>query len=171
MATNSGILGKSHGQKSLVGYHPRGCKRVGRNLSAKQQLVVVQLLSCVQLLQPCGLQTIRLLCPWDFPGMNSGVNCHFFLQGIFSTQGSNLDLLNSRQILYHLSYQGSGKRCRFSKAVLKSRRSTSALSLFPPGRFPEALGISQMLSDWLKQEKFPRYLSKGTAFYFVSIPE
>ena len=41
MATNSGILGKSHGQKSLVGYLPRGRKRVGRNLAAKQQLVVV----------------------------------------------------------------------------------------------------------------------------------
>ena len=30
----------------------------------------------------------RLLCPWDFPGNNTGVGCHFFLQGIFPTQGS-----------------------------------------------------------------------------------
>ena len=29
------------------------------------------------------------------------------LQGIFPTQGSNLSLLHCRQILYHLSYQGS----------------------------------------------------------------
>ena len=40
-------------------------------------------------LQPYGLQPARLLCPWDFPGNNTGVGCHFLLQGIFPTQGSN----------------------------------------------------------------------------------
>ena len=34
-----------------------------------------------------------LLCPWDFPGKNTGVGCHFLLQGIVPTQGSNLHLL------------------------------------------------------------------------------
>ena len=41
--------------------------------------------------------------PWDFPGKNTGVGCHFLLQGIFLTQGSNSHLLLSctgRQILY-----------------------------------------------------------------------
>ena len=27
----------------------------------------------------------RLLCPWDFPGKNTGVGCHSLLQGIFQT--------------------------------------------------------------------------------------
>ena len=31
----------------------------------------------------------RLLYPWDFPGKNTGMGCHFFLQGISPTQGSN----------------------------------------------------------------------------------
>ena len=31
--------------------------------------------------------------PWDFPGKNTGVGCHFLLQGIFLTQGSNPCLL------------------------------------------------------------------------------
>ena len=31
----------------------------------------------------------RLLCPWNFPGKNTGVGCHALLQGIFPTQGSN----------------------------------------------------------------------------------
>ena len=35
------------------------------------------------------LQATGLLCPWDFPGKNSGVGCHALLQGIFLTQGSN----------------------------------------------------------------------------------
>jgi len=29
----------------------------------------------------------RLLCPGDPPGNNTGVGCHFLLQGIFLTQG------------------------------------------------------------------------------------
>ena len=41
------------------------------------------------------------LCPWDFPGKNTGVGCHFFLQGIFRTQESNLGLLHCKWILYH----------------------------------------------------------------------
>ena len=40
-----------------------------------------------------GLQPASLLCPWDSPGKNTGVNCHSLLQGIFLTQGSNLCLL------------------------------------------------------------------------------
>jgi len=35
---------------------------------------------------------MRLLCPWDSPGQNTGVCCHALLQGIFQTQGSNLTL-------------------------------------------------------------------------------
>ena len=35
---------------------------------------------------------------------------HSLLQGIFLTQGSNAGLLHSRQILYHLSHQGSPLR-------------------------------------------------------------
>ena len=34
-------------------------------------------------------------CPWDFPGKNNGVGCHFFLQG------SNPCVLVGRQTLYH----------------------------------------------------------------------
>ena len=43
-------------------------------------------------LQPYGLQPTRLLCPWDSPGKNTRVNCHFLLLGIFLTQGLNLHL-------------------------------------------------------------------------------
>ena len=49
----------------------------------------------------------RLLCPWDSPGKNTGVGCHFLLQRIFPTQGLNPDLLHCRQIPSHLSHQGS----------------------------------------------------------------
>ena len=41
----------------------------------------------------------RLLGPWDFPGKNTGVGCHFLLQGIFLTQGWNTSLF---PLLRHL---------------------------------------------------------------------
>ena len=44
-------------------------------------------------LWPYGLQPARLLCPWDFPGKNTGVGCPFLLQGIFLSQGLKLCLL------------------------------------------------------------------------------
>ena len=58
-------------------------------------------------LWPHGLQPTRLLCPWNSPGKNAGVGCHFFLQGIFPSQGSNPGLLHCRQTLYPLSHRGS----------------------------------------------------------------
>ena len=39
-------------------------------------------------LRPHGLGPTRLLCPWDSPGKNPGVGCHFLLQGIVPTQAS-----------------------------------------------------------------------------------
>ena len=56
-------------------------------------------------------RTARLLCPWNFPGKNTRLGCHSFLQGIFPTQGSNLGLLHCRQVLYHLNHQGSPGWC------------------------------------------------------------
>ena len=41
------------------------------------------------------------------PGRNNGVGCHVLLQGIFPTQESSPGLPHCRQILHHLSHQGS----------------------------------------------------------------
>ena len=57
-------------------------------------------------LRPHGLWPTRLLCPWDSPGKSTGVGCHYLLQGIFPTQGSNPGLPHCRQMLYRLSHQG-----------------------------------------------------------------
>ena len=68
---------------------------------------VYSLLSSVWLFVTPWLQPARLLCPWNSPGKNSGVDCHSHLQGIFPTQRSKLGLQNFRQILYCLSHQKS----------------------------------------------------------------
>ena len=38
--------------------------------------------SCPTLCDPPGLQPTRLPRPWDSPGKNTGVGCHFLLQGV-----------------------------------------------------------------------------------------
>ena len=70
------------------------------------------------------------LCSQDFLGKNTGVGCHFLLQGIFLTQGSNPCLLHWQADSSPLSHQGSpllGKQinrkkqvtCKFCSDILK----------------------------------------------------
>ena len=61
----------------------------------------------VILLRPQGLQLTRILCPWDFPGKNTGVCCHLLLQGIFVTQRLNPRLLQRQADFLPLTHQGS----------------------------------------------------------------
>ena len=53
-------------------------------------------------LRPHGLYS-----PCNSPGQDTGVGSLSLLQEVFPTQGSNPSLSHCRQILYHLSYQGS----------------------------------------------------------------
>ena len=50
--------------------------------------------SCLTLCDP--VDCTRPLGPWDSPGENTGVGCHFLLQGIFPTQGLNTGLPHCR---------------------------------------------------------------------------
>ena len=86
-------------------------------------------------LQSHGLQSVRLLCPWNSPGKNTGVGSHSLLQGIFLIQGLNQVsctasrfFLPSEPIIYNLLDMGfpdasSGKdstcQCRRHKRLRK----------------------------------------------------
>ena len=89
MATHSSILAPSPGDSSIL------CKSDSVSFSVVSNS-----------LQSMDCSPVRLLCPWDPPGKNTGVGHHSLLQGIFPTQGSNLGFPCCRQILYHLSHQG-----------------------------------------------------------------
>ena len=45
-------------------------------------------------LQPYGLYSSQLLCPWASPGKTTGVGCHTLLQWILPAQRSNADFLS-----------------------------------------------------------------------------
>ena len=63
--------------------------------------------SCPTLHDHMDMEPTRLLCSWNSPDKDTGVVCHFLLQGIFLNQWLNLSLLLCRQIYHHLSHQGS----------------------------------------------------------------
>ena len=85
----------------------------GRNFDCSNITVHMLGLSIVSdSLQPYGLWFTRLLCPWDYISKNTGVGCHFLLQGIFPTHGLNqglLYLLYCQADLYHLASWGVQK--------------------------------------------------------------
>ena len=56
-------------------------------------VVVVVAQSYLTLCDPMDCSPTRLFCPWNSPGRNTGVGCHFLLQEIFPEQGLNLHLL------------------------------------------------------------------------------
>ena len=58
--------------------------------------VKVKVKSCPTLCYPWTVVP-KLLRPWDSSGKNTGVGCHFLLQRIFLTQGSNPGFPHCRQ--------------------------------------------------------------------------
>ena len=87
----------------------RGLNAVYRALNSPS----AQATKCVLVVRLC--PTLCDLFDWGlrapvsigFSNKNTGVGCHFLLQGIFTTQGLIPQLLHCRQILYPLSHQGS----------------------------------------------------------------
>ena len=72
--------------------------------------------SCLTLCDPMDYAARQApLCSWNFPGKNTGVDCHFLLQGIFPRRSSlsrdqtqvSCISCSSRQILYQLYHLGS----------------------------------------------------------------
>ena len=61
--------------------------------------------SHIQLCETPWTVTCLAISPWDSPGKNTWVGCHFLSQGFFLIQGSNLCLLHCRKILYCINYQ------------------------------------------------------------------
>ena len=76
--------------------------------------------SCPTLVTPLDCNLSGSSVHGDSPGKNTGVGCHFLLQGISPTQESNPGLLHCRQILYRLSKIGAStkKERHFPTSVL-----------------------------------------------------
>ena len=92
-----------------------GLQRVGHDWATELNWTVSESLRLYR------LQPTRVFCPWDFPGKNTGMGCHFLLQGIFPTQESNSHLLHWQANSLPLSHQ----------EALKVERTDSNWGLLP----------------------------------------
>ena len=109
---------------------------------------------------PWAVACTRLLCAWDFLGKSTGVGCHFLLQGIFLTQGSNPGLPHCGQTLYHPSHQGSPFKSTLGKIYFGKESFCSARDLgsIPgSGRSPGAGNGSSHQYSCLEN-----YMDRGT---------
>ena len=77
-------------------------------------------------LQPHGLWSTRLLCPWNSSGKNTGVGCYSLLQKIFTTQGLKPHLLHCRQNF--LSSEPPGKSQKMTTKMLSELKSLDEYS-------------------------------------------
>ena len=108
-------------------------------------------------LQPQRLKPSRLLCPWDFPGKNTGVECHSLLQGLFPPQGSNPHLLHWQADSSPLSHLGS-PLMKKSPAVFSSCEKEVARGVLPsrpicPRPWCTAVGLGKVNFSAMPQEK------------------
>ena len=85
----------------------RALKARERHSYSVQEMMLLVTQSCPTLYDPVDHSLPGSSAHEDSPGKNTGVGCHFLLQGIFLTQGLNLGLQHCRQIFYPLSQQGS----------------------------------------------------------------
>ena len=90
----------------------------------------------------------RLLCAWDFSDENDGVSCHFLLQGIFLTQGSNPSLL---QVSYttgrFLTTEPLMKPLLLINLLITTQSAPKSPPTLPKtllSKYPSIMGISQV---------------------------
>ena len=111
-----------------------------------------------------GLLPFRLLCPWDFPGKNIEVGCHFLLQGIFLTQGLNLHLLHWQTESLPLSCQRSPGYLYIYSSLMATHSSTVAWKIPWTGSL---VGYSpwgrRVGHDWATSLHFIAYSHRRTA--------
>ena len=108
---------------------------------------------------------MKLLCPWDSPGKNTGVGCHFLLQGIFpqsvqslscvrlfvtpwsAARQASLSITNSRSILKLISIT----LVMQSNHLILCRPLLLLLSVFP--------SIRVFSNESVLHIRFPKYWS------------
>ena len=120
----------------------------------------------------CPQLLIRLHCPWDFPSKNTGVGCHFLLQEIFLTHGSNLCLLHllhwqadSLTLGHLIPQQGPGAvHSSWAATLLSSpfgwQRNTATLSSSSITLSPYfcSTSVHRESRFWQKNDSFAKFL-------------
>ena len=118
-------------------------------------------------LQPHGLQSARFLCPWDFPGKNTGVGSHFLLHqlhiilsklqllGLVSSDGFQCDFCKSplppSLTLWEADTTGRSKQLAFAHSSLLKCPGVLVAAVFqdrPP--VPKLVSVSEYVTGSFK---------------------
>ena len=79
----------------------------------------------------CNPKHCRLLCPWDFPGKDTGGVAISFSRGIFPTQGSNPHQQHWQMDSLPLSHLESSLKCFLNAKHRNSKSLIQAITRFP----------------------------------------
>ena len=104
------------------------------------------------------IQPTRFLCPWNSPGKNTGVGCHSLLQGILTTQESNLSLPHCRQIFLPTEPPGTSHPPPPQKNPLKNQMQNTRLCVLSHNLF--------LFHSWLRWSAFFFFPHKRTLLNF-----
>ena len=86
---------------------------------------------CLTLCNSMNCNLAWLLCPWDFPGKSTGVDCHFLFRWIL-TQGLNPRLLHRQADSSPLSHQGSPLLSSYNPSSAHFSASSSSIEKTHP---------------------------------------
>ena len=97
----------------------------------------------------------RLLCPWDFPGKNPGVGCHFLLQGSSQPRDQTTYLTSSAFVAGSLPLVPPGKPYKYdeiSQLYLQVCPGQGSLFSLSPSFTPKPFPIHKPLWNHPKRE-------------------
>ena len=97
----------------------------------------------------------------DFPGKNTELGSCSLLQGIFPTQGSNSGFPHCRQILYHLSHQGSPRIMEWVACPLSRGFS------WPRSQTRVSCTAGRFFTSWATREAQGLFPSEGSESEFT----
>ena len=133
-------------------------------------------------LQTHELKPTRLLCPWNFPGKNTGVVCHFLLQRVLLQWTQGLKSLASSalagQFLYNWAtweatkWTGMGKFNSDDHYIYHSGQESlrrSGVALIINRRVPHKRQINKILACNLKNDRMISVLFQGKPFNITVI--
>ena len=110
------------------------------------------MLSCVWLFATPW--TARLLCAWNFPSKNTGECCHFLLQRIFLTQGSNPHLLHRQED--SLPLESPGKPRKREYLCVNRTATTTDHTLHHIQRLTQKMNHSLKCKTWKKKNRIKK---------------
>ena len=156
------LPGKSHGQRNLVGYSLWGHKESDTTERLHFTLRIPDpylLLESPRLLSPAQgpwtsyqpTQELTLsLCPWDFPGKNTGVGCHFFL-GVLPDPGIEPRSLVSPALTSRfltLSHQVRDTSAAAAKSLQSCPTLCDPINGSPPGSSVPGI-LQERILEWV----------------------